>query len=228
MNFLQLCQRVRSESGVSSGGPAAVSGQTGMLARIVSWVADEWALMQGEDDWKFLWRRETPTLQVGLAAYDGTALGVPTLGRIYARKLYLVHPTTSVKTRIGYKSPEWIQAHLAQSGPPRWFTRDPDGTVRFFPTPDLAYGLVLEHLRAPQVLAENTEKPIVPEEHLHVALVWPALERYARHVGDSVLLANAIAAGRESKSRLADVHAPKIDATPLTMVAIESSEPILV
>lgn len=226
MNFLQLCQRVRSESGVSSGGPAAVEGQTGMLARLVTWVAEEWVSLQGREDWRFLWRRETPTLTPGLADYDGAALGVPALGRIFARKVYMVHPVTGARQRIGWCSPQGLPAQVAQAGPPRRFTRDPDGKLRFFPAPDLAYGLVLEHLRTPQVLSSNQDVPIIPRADLHAAIVWPALERYARHVGDGTLLANAAAGRQETFSRLYDEYAPKPDATPLTMVAVESSEPI--
>jgi hypothetical protein len=228
MTFLELCQRVRSESGVSSGGPASVENQSGMLGRIVTWVSEEWSELQGKEDWSFLWRRESPTLKVGVAAYSPTDLGVPTLGRIYARKLYLVHPTTGVKSRITWMNPDLMQLQLAQSGPPRRFTRDPDGTLRFFPTPDLAYGLMLEHLRAPQVLTDSGDVPIMPDAKLHVAIVWAALERYARHVGDRTILESAQSGGMQARSRMHDAYAPKFDAQPLTMVAVESSEPILV
>ena len=38
MNFLSLCQRLRSEARIPGTGPSSVTGQTGELAKIVEWI----------------------------------------------------------------------------------------------------------------------------------------------------------------------------------------------
>ena len=56
MNFLELCQRVRQDAGVSGEGPTAVTGQSGILSRIVSWVKQANNEIQLKNkDWRFLW-----------------------------------------------------------------------------------------------------------------------------------------------------------------------------
>lgn len=52
--FLQLAQKLRQETTDSGTGPSTVTGQTGELARFVSWIADAWQEIQSErEDWLF-------------------------------------------------------------------------------------------------------------------------------------------------------------------------------
>ena len=53
--YLQLCQKLRQECEVGGTGPSAVTGQTGELARLVTWIADAYTELQQEYDW--LWLR---------------------------------------------------------------------------------------------------------------------------------------------------------------------------
>ena len=56
MTFLELCQTVRSEVGISGTGPTTVIGQEGQLLSIVNFTAEADFLIQGLWlDWNFLW-----------------------------------------------------------------------------------------------------------------------------------------------------------------------------
>lgn len=224
MNFLQLCQQVREEAGIGGGGPASVKNQTGMLKRIVGWVQQEYLKLQQLNNWAFLWRRITPTLQAGKATYTAVELGVPELGQILARKLYLA----STGERIAYMPMDRMDVLTPASGKPRFFTRQPDGAVTFYPTPDQAYALKGEHLRAPHALADNTDEPVIPEEHLQWVVVWAALKRYALHSEDPAAMGNAKDGYAEVWAQLCDKHLPDMVGTPLTLVEQQASEPLFV
>ncbi len=45
MNFLSLCQRLRSEARIPGTGPSSVTGQTGELAKIVEWITTAYAVV---------------------------------------------------------------------------------------------------------------------------------------------------------------------------------------
>lgn len=55
MNYLDLCKRVSQEAGYSGSGPSKVTGQTGEMQRVVSWVQDAWIeLQQQQKYWRFM------------------------------------------------------------------------------------------------------------------------------------------------------------------------------
>lgn len=55
MTFLQLCQETRRECGIQGSGPTTVVSQTGLLQRVVDWVADADEYIQSlYHDWDFL------------------------------------------------------------------------------------------------------------------------------------------------------------------------------
>jgi len=56
MTFLELCSKTRQECGIQGSGPSSVVSQTGILKRVVDWVADADTYIQGlHQDWDFLW-----------------------------------------------------------------------------------------------------------------------------------------------------------------------------
>jgi len=60
MTFLELCVKARQECGIQGTGPTTVTSQTGLLKRIVDWVADADMYIQGlHTDWDFLWDEHT-------------------------------------------------------------------------------------------------------------------------------------------------------------------------
>lgn len=189
MNFLELCQAVRSESGIGGGGPQAVTNQAGMLGRIVSWVRQEARKLEEAEDWRFRWRQDVLTLIPGQASYTGAQLGVPTLGKILAHSLTL---QGSASGRLAVRPAQALLQAPAASGVPRLVARLPDGRLQFYPTPDEAYTVGVQHLRTASVLAANADQLLIPDEGLQWIVVWAALQRYARHVADMDAMGHAL------------------------------------
>ena len=69
MTFLELCQTVRQEVGVSGTGPTTVLNQEGQLKVIIDFVADsDFQIQILWEDWEFLWAQYSSTLSTGVAA----------------------------------------------------------------------------------------------------------------------------------------------------------------
>ena len=92
MTFLELCQTVRQEVGVSGTGPTTVLNQEGQLKVIVDFVADsDFQIQILWEDWEFLWAQYSSTLSTGVAA---PAVAKPTdLGTWDMRSFYLDYTT---------------------------------------------------------------------------------------------------------------------------------------
>ena len=65
MNYLGMVQRLRQETGYSETGPSAVTGQTGMHARAVDWIADAYTEIQNRDYWRWMRKEFTLTTNSG-------------------------------------------------------------------------------------------------------------------------------------------------------------------
>lgn len=77
MNFLQLCQRSREKCGISGSGPAAVTGQSGEMLRVINWVNEAWMEIQNSRT-NWMWMRGEFTFNTVAAqqAYTTTEAGV--------------------------------------------------------------------------------------------------------------------------------------------------------
>ena len=88
MTFLELCQRMRQECGISGTGPSTVVSQTGNLKRIVDWVNTAWIDIQTtHQDWDWMRASASFPTVASQAMYElGTGTGtvgvsVATFGR---------------------------------------------------------------------------------------------------------------------------------------------------
>lgn len=192
MTFLELAQRLASESGTvpGSGQPVTVTGQTGRLGKVVTWTRSAWRDIQNaEAGWR--WMRddfEGETL-VNLDAYAGSDFGLTR------------HADWLVDQREGYGTGVTVQLASDDDDPEgeliwmdwRTFRRhylrrpmpaadkpihvsvDPAGRLRLGPTPDGAYTVRGEYRKAPQELAENGDVPEMPAR-FHELIVDRGLE----------------------------------------------------
>ncbi|MBQ1784633.1 MAG: hypothetical protein II007_13385 [Gammaproteobacteria bacterium] len=177
MNFLQLCQAVVREAGLSGNGPATVVNQTGMLGRIVAWVADAWADIQRErTDWRFLWRVSNAALVIGKQLYTYADLGAADAARISA--IYLIRDGQRHRLDGCLCDERVAILNRTNTGMPAAFVELPDRTVLFDALPDAAMSVEVEYYRKPQVLAANGDVPLVAEQY-HRAIVQRALIAYA-------------------------------------------------
>ena len=160
MNFLQLCQRLRQETGISDSGPGTVTGQTGDMKRIIDWTNDAWLRLQTlRPDWFFMW---TSDIWLPLTQECDKP---STVGE------FLI---------IKYGDIELQRKHyrdLKQSTELSAYAILPNGRVRFDFDPN---GLELhyEGFKRPVRFSEGIEAPSMPEPY-HMIIVWSALMEYA-------------------------------------------------
>lgn len=177
MNFLQLCQAVVMEAGLSGNGPATVVNQTGILGRIVAWVADAWADIQRErTDWRFLWRVSNAALVINKQLYTYADLGAPEATRISA--IYLIRDGQRHRLDGCLCDERVAILNRTHTGMPAAFVGLPDRTVLFDALPDAAMSVEVEYYLRPQRLVANGDVPLVSEPYRH-AIVSRALMSYA-------------------------------------------------
>jgi len=188
MNYLQICQRINQECGLSGSGPAAVTAQAGMSAKVVNWANSAWQEIQtSRTDWK--WRRSsaTKTLVNGEFSYSiEDDFGISDCDSIFRDSVRLYGPTETIANRTKVMETsyqDWIDSYeqnVAATGRPTLYAITPADEMNFSVTPDGAYTLLFDYLRTAQVLASNTDEPLMPAQY-HMAIVWRAVMMYGAH-----------------------------------------------
>lgn len=181
MNFLELCQRTRQECGISGGGPASVTGQTGVYVKLIAWVNDAWReIQQDHKDWLFMWDDFGFDTIVNTPEYTTTDLTVRDFSR---EPLVLYHKATGLDDRgfIPYLKYADYKARYADKNTPAarpiCWTVTPKGAIRLYPKPDDVYGVEGDGQLKIQTLVDNTDSPIMPEQ-FHMAIVWLACKKW--------------------------------------------------
>lgn len=180
MNFLQLCQRVAQETGVSANStvalPITVVGQSNELKRIVDWTADAWRKLQGEKKWNWQWEQASLTM---LATTSSLAGSIPE-SRYEKDSLYL--PVAGQQGSFPGFIP-WDDFRLVYPfAPPgekfNVWTVAPDGSIRVDQAPTANVAFTVERYKLPTELAADTDTPEMPAD-LHMLIVHMAVMRYA-------------------------------------------------
>ena len=178
--FLELCKKVRSECGLSGTGPAAVTGQSGMDAKIVSWVQDADVEIQSLWlDWDFLHAEFSADTVVGTAAVAAPS----DIGIWDDESFYLDYTSASYKklTKMDYKT--WrstFRNGTKTNQKPDFFVVKPDQSLILESPPDAIYSLTAEYWMRPQKMTANGDYSVIPEEYERV-IVARAKMMYAEH-----------------------------------------------
>lgn len=202
MNFLQLAQQLRQETGTQGTGPASVTEQAGEYKRLVDWVnlayieiCNKWL------DWKFLWAETTVQL-VGTTRDYAWPAGAAIVNEdsffIGDRKL---SPIPFEVYRVN--RPEFD----GQTGEPDAFTIQPNGMLRFFPTPAVNAVVHLEMQRFGQRMAANTDMPLIPANYLD-AVMWRGKMFWAEHEEAAEQYQSALTNFNQAMQRLEAAQLP--------------------
>ncbi len=189
--FLQLCQTTRRECGITSTGPAAVISQTGVLEKVVNWVADADVEIQSRwFDWDFLhvstWDHETIVGEPTIAA--------PTDIGVWDREsFYLDYSTANHKHLpvIDYKV--WrrdLRQGVQTNQKPGHIIVLQDRSLRFECPPDDVYTLTGDYWKRPAKMTANTSTSPIPEEYERI-IVARAKIAYAESQGAPEVLMSA-------------------------------------
>lgn len=204
--YLQLCQKVHERSGLAGTPPQSVSGQSGMNAKIVSFVADAWLSIQNLGyRWRFKRTSSTVTLSIGGDAY---AISQPPFslsqflkfdeGSIAIRSSVSAYDRSPISV-MPFERYQAMKRSLTSAQPPSGrpsavcqITRDRIGFNR---TPEIAYVIDFDYWMAPQILAENENRPVCPKEY-NMAIVGEALRILSIDRADPDLGIDAVKEGR--------------------------------
>jgi hypothetical protein len=186
MNYLQLSQRLRQECGVAGTGPISVTGQTGEARRLVDYVNTAWLEIQGlHDQWNFM--RSTFSFQTSanVGEYTPATIGLTD------RRYWDTDTFRAYLTSVGTDDEQWLVEWDYQifrdtyrfgaqtPGRPMVFAiRPQDSAIMLGSIPDAVYTVTGEYQRTPTAMATNDAIPDIPE-HLHMVIVYKAMEYYA-------------------------------------------------
>lgn len=189
--FLELCKKVRMECGVAGNGPAAVTGQSGILEKIVSWTRDSDVETQGLwFDWDFLhvssWSQATVIGEKDIAAPDD-------IGTWDEESFYLDYSaaTHSQLSTLDYRA--WrsqSRQGVKTNDRPDTVVIKPDLSLILEPPPDAVYSLTGDYWRRPQKMTANTDTSLIPEEYERI-IVARAKIFYAEDQGATDILMSA-------------------------------------
>ena len=160
--YLQLCQRVRRDCGIAASGPTAVTGQSGIMQKIVDWVADAAEEIENlHADWHFLLAEHTDTCVAGTQEYSAPA----DLGQWDREGVYLDRTLDTYRQLkfLDYKA--WrtkFRNGTKTNGKPSWFTIKPDGTLVLEAPPDDTYSIYADYWKKPTRLAADSDTSLIP------------------------------------------------------------------
>jgi hypothetical protein len=197
VNFLQLCQRVALETGVSLTGPAAVTSQTGRLGQIVKWTAQaDLDIQRMKDDWKFMRSSFTVNTTSGDGKYlfsdctdTGTGSAIAkfrTWCRDTPMKCYLTASGVGAERDLVYLCYEdWYSRYNLgnqTNSHPYFWSLDKDNGLLLAPKPDGIYTVSGDYMKAATEMTADGNEPAYPADY-HMAVVYRAMMKYGRYVG---------------------------------------------
>ena len=193
MTFLELCKNVRRESGQAGDGPATVSNQVGIQAKLVDWVRLAYReIVDEHTDWSFLWSRASFTFLETKREYQPAELGIADVKRIEQIKF----GTTPIK-EVSMSVYRTRLEDNTDVGTPSSYTVLPNGSIAFVPAPLPGSQVKFEYYRTAPDLMVDADVPILPPA-FHNAIVWLAVVYCATDQENGALAgrANAIYVSR--------------------------------
>lgn len=192
--FLQLCQRVRQEAGISGSGPVTTANQSGEMGKIVAWVLSAYQDIQDRhDNWNFLRSDFSFPTIANVNAYLPTAVSLPELATWRKESIRLY---SALADEVALVPMDWDTMRdyrlkgVIPTGRPGEFSISPSKELVLWPTPDAIYTVTGEYFQRAQTMTANADDPLIPSQH-HMAIVWKAVMYYAGDQGASELYAVA-------------------------------------
>ena len=183
MNFLELCQKVASESGITTTGPSTVTGQVGILSKVILWVKQaDMDVQLKRDDWNFLWGTTQGELVIDQREYFSSDFGADDINVI---NLALINgEEVGVLTWSDYVDLyKKTGLHLTKSIKPTAITRAPNGKFHVFPVPTTACFIEIDYYADPQYMVNDLDVSAISAKH-HEIIVQKALMSYSENEED--------------------------------------------
>ena len=186
MNYLELCTKVHNRADIPATGLASVTGQVGILLRVVSWVEDAWKEIQLAERW-WLFRLESgsASLGTGVASYDVATFMPSDFSYFWPNSIYIKDAGTNVGQLSLMSWEDYRSQYLHETlvtGVPTTITVSHNGNIYFNTIPDKDYTIDFDYQRIVQNLAANNDIPTLPVDY-HDVIWLRALAMYGEHYG---------------------------------------------
>ena len=201
MTFLELCQLVAEESGMVDGtNPTTVTGQVGILAKIVRITAEVWRKIQlARPNWKWMRAEFTSSALAAVAPpivakYTAVALMGATLalrwgrwfeddvlGGYYPMSIYDSSIGVSDESKLTQMSwtafrDKYMRGSQTAGRPIEWAI-SPAGELCLGPNPSISTYIVKgEYWKSPQLLVEDGDEPEVDAQY-HTGIAYTAVTK---------------------------------------------------
>jgi len=217
--FLQLCQRVFIEGGLS-GMITTTQNQNGEALRIVTWVRS--AYLEILNDQGLVWKplRKTVSVQLtpGKGDYKFSDFTLPQGVQWDTRSMRVaVNADLSDETfvnHMGFKEfrDYWLfSSRRTTASRPLNVAVDDDTKLRIAPLPDQAYWLNMQYELFPASFEADEDVSVLPERY-DTAIVWRALRHYGLFEAAPEVVARADMAYKETMQQLYMDQAPEVTA----------------
>lgn len=198
--FLEICQDVREETGISGSGPVSVTTAIGIERRIVGWVRQAWVdVQQFRPDWPWMVKDFTFNLSPEKERYTLAELNLTDVDR------WIFDQTRIYKTADGRLGESYIRSAdyyrdwlsltigITENTTPTHILFNPtNNELVFFPAPDAEYTTTTRYYRQPQRVAADIDIPLVPPgARFQEIIKWKALMYYGFHDGAPDVLGEA-------------------------------------
>lgn len=216
MNYLQLCQAVAREVGVTE--PAATANQTGDSKRIVEWVKRAWLEVQSEHpEWDFLWVRTEFDTVSGVTEYNPAT----TVKRWDPESFTIYLKSDGESTERALPDQSYSDFKKADIGTkdnayPNKVVVLPNNYLLLSPAPDAVYTIQCNYWKNPVELSADSDTPAVNAQY-HNTIVDKALEYYYLFEQDAQMYQGANLRYQEGMVRMKQDYMPEItiQTTPL-------------
>ena len=217
--FLQLCQRVYLEGGIS-GMITTTQNQVGEAQRVATWVRS--AYLEILNDQGLVWTPLRKTVSVQLTPGQGTYtfddFSLPQGVQWDTRSMRVaVNADLSDETFVNHMAFRQFRDYWLFSSRRTVISRplnvsvDDDTNLRIAPLPDQAYWLDMQYEHFPPSFEADTDTSVLPERY-DTAIVWRALRHYGLFEAAPEVVARADMAYKETMQQLWMDQAPEVTA----------------
>lgn len=193
--YLQLCVKTRQECSIPGTGPTAVTGQIGILKKVVDWVSQAYVDIQNRhDDWRWMRVGFTVNTTIGVDTYAFgactdilTSAAIARFKRWWANDPYQPFQCFLASAGVGseyrliylpWNNFRQIYKIGAQTnGQPSHVSVDDQDRLVLGPKPSAVYTVTGDFQRGAQVLTADGDIPDMPAS-FHDTIMYYGMEKY--------------------------------------------------
>ena len=221
MNFLQICQAVVREGGIS-GEITSTQNQTGEALRVVEWSKSAYREILNSDQFTFGFIRKEVHVQLtpNQGTYSAADLALDDLVQwdVDSMRVSINEDRSDETFLINMRWPAFrdywrFSTRRYTTSRPLNCAINQDTNLEIGPVPDAAYWLTFQYIDVPGDLQADTDIPVIPDRW-QMVIVWRALRHYGMFESAPEVVMRADAAYNEIMLRMTLDQSPQIVVGP--------------